>query len=80
MARDRSGLYGNWSLMYGHRIGNLTTWPTFGGEVFAAPHHATTAQMRQQLTLEQATGLNEQRSVNGFMGQLHLQISMVIFS
>jgi hypothetical protein len=44
----------------------------------AAPHHAPATQMRYQLPLQDATGLDEQTSVNRLVGHAHCRILTIL--
>jgi hypothetical protein len=74
MARNRTILDFSRALSDGNRIDDLTSPHTASVTVFASPHRSPRSQMPYEFFFKHASSLNEEASVDGFVGDLHLLV------
>jgi hypothetical protein len=74
MARNSTILDFSRTLSDGNRIDDLTSPHAASVTVFASPHRSPRSQMPHEFFFKHASSLNEEASVDGFVGDLHLLV------
>jgi hypothetical protein len=74
MARNGTILDFSRTLSDGNCIDDLTSSHAASVAVLASPHRSPRSQMPYELFFEHASSLNEETSVDGFVGDLHLLV------
>ena len=71
---NRTIIHVCWALSYGDSIHYTPPWLSLRRGALGSPYPPPRSQMPCQFFLEDATGLNEQALIDGFVGHLHLLI------
>jgi hypothetical protein len=77
VARNRTVLDLGRALSDGDGIDDLAAPLTASAGLLGPPDDSLRSQMPDELLLEHASSLNEEASVDGFVGDLHLRVSRI---